>query len=379
MKKVAVLTRLNMMNYGGTLQAVALSRALRKIGMESVYIRHQGEVGAWNSIRDYLGMRKQFLGKLDIRALGGCAKILASNMYILDRKKKIESFTEFRKTNLTMSKICLTYPELEPFGDIYDGYITGSDQVWNNNFETGNIDYAYFLKFVDPSKPCFSYAASAGGKKSDDYIKEIVELTKGFRGISVRENSLAEAMTAMGAKNVKTVLDPTLLFSGKEWKELERRPSVKVPAHYILVYYLERDTYDDPIINAVRKGTGLPVIDLNPSRLRSSSGVHADRKAGPREFLYWFSHADYVVTNSFHAVSFSLIFHRRFVACQRPGQESRIEDLLRSINLENRIIYGPEEWKIIYEGLPKKYDNFAARKAESYEFLKQIREIVEEE
>ncbi len=379
MKKVAVLTRLNMMNYGGTLQAVALSRALRRIGLESVYIRHQGEVGAWNSIRDYLGMRKQFLGKLDVRAIGGCAKILASNIYYLDRQKKIENFTEFRKEYLTMSEICLTYPELEPYGNTFDGYITGSDQVWNNNFETGNIDYAYFLKFVEPSKPCFSYAASAGGSKSDDYIKEIVELSKNFRGISVRENSLAEAMTAMGAKNVKTVLDPTLLFNAKEWKELERRPKGKVPSHYILVYYLERDTYDDPIVNAVRKGTGLPVIDLNPSHLKSSKGVHADRKAGPREFLYWFSHADYVVTNSFHAVSFSLIFHRRFVACQRAGQESRIADLLKSIHLENRIIYEPEEWKVIYESLPKKYENFAERKAESYDFLKKIKMIVEEE
>lgn len=379
MKKVAVLTRLNMINYGGTLQAVALSRALKKIGLDSVYIRHQGETGAWNSVRDYLGMRKQLLGHNDIRAIGGVVKTLASNLLYLDRKKKIENFVEFRKSYLNMSDICLTYESFEPYGNTYDGYITGSDQVWNNDFETGKIDYAYFLKFVDPSKPCFSYAASAGGKKSDEYMNQVVELTRDFRGISVREDSLNEHMTAMGAENVKTVLDPTLLFSGKEWKELERRPSGKVPSHYILVYYLERDSYDDPIVNAVRKGTGLPVIDLNPLHMRSSAGVHADRKAGPREFLYWFSHADYVVTNSFHAVSFSLIFHRRFIACQRAGQESRINDLLKSLGLENRIIHEAEEWKKIYDSLPKKYENFEARREESYDFLKQIKNIVEED
>ena len=58
--------------------------------------------------------------------------------------------------------------------------------------------------------------------------------------------------------------------------------------------------------------------------------------ANPSEFLDYVNSAEIVVTNSFHATVFSIIFRRNFVVFGREGLNSRIDTLLSMFKLENR-------------------------------------------
>ena len=61
----------------------------------------------------------------------------------------------------------------------------------------------------------------------------------------------------------------------------------------------------------------------------------------PTEFLGLVKYADYVVTNSFHAVAFSLILEKEFWVIKLKNLSSRIDSILKLTDLENRIIGYP--------------------------------------
>ena len=65
------------------------------------------------------------------------------------------------------------------------------------------------------------------------------------------------------------------------------------------------------------------------------------------DFVSAIANAKYVVTTSFHATVFSLIFHRQFAAyLLHDGHDSRYEDLLRKLDCEE-FIYEVKEEPII--------------------------------
>lgn len=62
---------------------------------------------------------------------------------------------------------------------------------------------------------------------------------------------------------------------------------------------------------------------------------------GPWEFLSMIDGAEYVMTDSFHATVFALLFHKNFYVFDRQyvhkqSQSSRITDLLALLNLSDR-------------------------------------------
>lgn len=65
------------------------------------------------------------------------------------------------------------------------------------------------------------------------------------------------------------------------------------------------------------------------------------------DFVSAIANAQYVVTTSFHATVFSLIFHRQFaVYLLHDGHDSRYEDLLRKLDCEEFIYEVTENPKI---------------------------------
>ncbi|MBQ4259138.1 MAG: polysaccharide pyruvyl transferase family protein [Lachnospiraceae bacterium] len=379
MKRIGIVTLSNSINYGGVLQSVALSKKLRALGMEGVNITCQIMTPSWKSPIKYVQNRKNSNYtkgiKNKLRTCGGFVKTLLSNIHYFALKKKETNFKGFIRQNM----ICTPYyrsEELQKFCGDYDGYITGSDQVWNNQFTNGTFKEAYFLAFAPADRPCFSYAASAGGEKSDEYIKEIIDRTKTFCGISVREKSLEEHMRKLGCKNVQTVLDPTLMLSKEEWKKMEKKPSYKLPKNYILVYFLDRKSSYEDVARKVSKELGLPIVDIMPGKKGNLSTAVCDKTAGPAEFLYYVNHAEYIVTNSFHMTVFSLLYQKKFLALQRTGQESRISDLLRMVNMDSHEINDPEQWITILESIPDIHPRISSMYLKSLNFLEQIREQV---
>lgn len=375
-KVVGIITMSNSTNYGGILQAVALSTALKKNGVEPINIQFGEKLSKWHNPFTYVKKRVRLYGAKGIitklRICGGFLKVLFSNVHYISVYKKQKNFGQFIHQHLITTPFYSTSDSLKQHCSNFDVYVTGSDQVWNNAFSFNVFQGAYFLDFAPSGAPCYSYAASAGGKKSDDYIREIIARTKDFKGITVREKSLENDMRRLGCDRVHTVLDPTLLLDRMEWEKMAQKPKKRIPEHYILLYYLEKDPKKDPIIRKISNELKLPVIDIMPNYGIRQYPCIVDDVAGPAEFLYYVNHADFVVTNSFHMVVFSLIFQKKFVALKRAGQESRILDLLKVIHGEDRYIESDSQWKAIYEDVPSLKSYLEKSYQESMQYLYEI-------
>lgn len=89
---------------------------------------------------------------------------------------------------------------------------------------------------------------------------------------------------------------------------------------------------------ALSKKKKLKIVSVNDI----SEAPYADiqiNNAGPIEFLQYLLNATYVVSNSFHATAFSLIFQKEFATFSLISQHNstRMEDLLQCVGLEYRL------------------------------------------
>ena len=71
-----------------------------------------------------------------------------------------------------------------------------------------------------------------------------------------------------------------------------------------------------------------------------------DYTSGPREFIGLIKNAEFVITDSFHACVFSMIFEIPFAVFERNkigekgNMNSRIYDFLEEFHLENQLVTG---------------------------------------
>lgn len=91
------------------------------------------------------------------------------------------------------------------------------------------------------------------------------------------------------------------------------------------------------------------------------------------EYLWLFSHAEMILTNSFHGTVFSLIFQKQFYVLPPEGEETRIVDVLDIFGLQSRVLPFPVqsvdnlEGSIDYESVSK---ILVSEKERSLDFLR---------
>lgn len=88
----------------------------------------------------------------------------------------------------------------------------------------------------------------------------------------------------------------------------------------------------------IRQQTGLPVKEINIRFGIRHLGKRYIRTAKVDDFLSLIDDAEYVVSNSFHGIAFSLIFEKCFFAIGMEGKSSRVISLLNVAGLDDRYL-----------------------------------------
>ena len=87
-------------------------------------------------------------------------------------------------------------------------------------------------------------------------------------------------------------------------------------------------------------------------------------------FLAYIYYADYVITDSFHATAFSVIFEKQFgvvLKKQYQALNGRLISILDTLNLRDRVVYDIDvlDTRIIYESIKFRIED-EKKKATSY-------------
>lgn len=319
--KAGIITFHDTLNYGASLQCYALQKKLNSMGVDTDVIDYK--CSWFNKRYSPFYIENKSLSKV-------LYMLAAMPMNVVKQKKK----REFHKRYLKLSS-AYDRDTIKNTNDIYDLFITGSDQVFN--WKLTDFDTTFFLDFVEKNKRKCSYAASFGFHQLDEDKREkYEELLDGYYAMSVREQSAVELVRDITGKTAQLVSDPVFLLKKEDWAELAKKVDMK---NYILLYSIN-DTAAYKYALKLAEKTGKKLVYLSAPVKRVGSFI-PKRNIGPIDFLGWFYNADYIVTDSFHGTAFSIIFEKQFVsllARQTHNGNSRLSNLLSIVGLDNRIV-----------------------------------------
>lgn len=344
--KTGTLTFHQTVNYGAILQAYALQTALKKLGIENQIINHQAT--SW-AIR---GMFSGIFWKQ--RLILFCYLLLGFGVISYQRRIK-------KTKNLISDKLLLTSYKVFPNKSLPDEFdietiIVGSDQIWNGDF--GFPDF-FMLKDFPGTQNAIAYAASFGMQKIPlELQKKYKDGFARFSNISVREKHAIKFVTDAGY-TVTHVCDPVLLLNQHDWCDFSE---TNAASENILFCYFMHDSYKDfmnELENFAKKHSCKVKIFLNSLsfasprhwmefiKLIKTLHLHSRRiefclDADPKDFVKSIARSKWVISDSFHALMFSVIF-RKNVRILKPHGEfrmrmfSRITDFADYISVDNFI------------------------------------------
>jgi hypothetical protein len=315
-------------NYGAILQAKALPLVLEDMGIRSEIINYR--------------LPHDILSHTNIYEQSTNYKVVIKNIIKYAHRKdimvKLQRFEKFYNEYLPVSKkIYRSIDELKNLKE-YDFLICGSDQIWkpmNDDY----LDEAFFLGFTSNAKK-ISYAPSFGidtfPQKLENQLKILLS---DFHAISVRERSGMNILRRIVSKSIKQVLDPTLLINKARWHSLSNMKYVNGINDYIVVYALERNKILNDSVKRLKQMIQLDIYEISLDGLvRVRNCDHVLYDVGPSEFISLIENAKLVLTNSFHGTAFSIIFEKPFISVAHTKSNSRILELLESLNISNRQI-----------------------------------------
>lgn len=257
----------------------------------------------------------------------------------------------------------------------YSAFITGSDIVWCAKRTDNWRSEGYYLKFANKGEKRIAYAPSLDNviddrlKKLSDCYKENL---KNLDCISVRERSSVDFVQGLTDKKVYHCCDPAFLVEPSYYDKMLATADVEeTDEKYIYVYILEVNHEAVAYANKLAKEKGLKVYYYSHNHTEYPDGSVDCVGDGPAEFLYRLRHAEYVLTNSFHCVVFSLLFEKKFLSFIRSGISVKSTDLLEDFGLMHRVITDKNKINIDddidFDAVKEK---LAEIKADSLDYLK---------
>lgn len=329
--KIKTITCHDVYNFGASLQAYALMRYLTELGHDVEIIDYKPPYLTFNIWAIGPRWNKNPLLRL------------LYFMYVVPKRLSHRNarvkFDKFTSSNLNLTK--QTYrstTELQQSPLVADVFFAGSDQIWNPLLPNGK-DPSFFLKFVNDKSIKASYAASFSVKDIPSELKShYKDMLSNIDFISVRESSGLKILKDLSVDEAQVVVDPVFLINQREWKRITHKDYEE---KYIFVYDQENNKMIRDVAKHLSKRYNLKIYaveSLYPMKYAHKRIKNAD----PIDFISLINSAEIILTNSFHCISFSIIFNKKFWLFKRTHMKVnlRMVDLLNSLDLSDRIYRG---------------------------------------
>lgn len=286
-------------NYGSIATNYALYRAINATGRKAAVLDNWGiDMGSHSAsfARNYMSLTSDFIGMGDVQAANQC----------------------------------------------FETFVIGSDITWDWLYnKSDRMLHFLMLGFADADKRMISYGSSFGAEKGEkDISKEVRNLgahfLKRFDAVSVREDYGVDMCRDLFGVQAKQVVDPVLLCDKKIWSELSVQSQLKFDEEYLLAYILNPTQDKRQIVLEVAQNMNKQLVVILDQELNiegNRRAMNMDDKVVRPEFVDWiayFQHASYVITDSMHGACFSILFARKFVVIKNRSK-GRFDSLAKLI------------------------------------------------
>lgn len=337
-KKVGIFTWCNRgINYGQTLQAYAVYKNLKNIGIDAKLIRYRKRIEEEPINKDlgnkWLNMLYEY--SFDMYKAG------------TDFWKEKAKFLLFAMKNINSSNYCYDKNTVEREISDCDALVCGSDQIWN----PASFDPIFFLDVGEIGLRRVAYAPSINDaldyEKKLHIYKRMEKLIQNIDFVSVREDVGVDIVKEISGITPVHVLDPTLLLRASDWGKVASKRLIKEP--YMLCYVLGEIKQQEETVRRIAKEREIKkIVFVNVKNTKeyalTTTCMEPLHGIGPEDFLSLIKYSEVVFTDSFHGVAFSINFKKEFFAFKRYqmsteyGGAARVNSILRLLHLEERCI-----------------------------------------
>ena len=295
---VALLSFFNGMNYGSALVAYAQNKILEDMGYSVLNI-HKG----YNSFYPYDETNKAW---------------------------------QFAKRNYYISRYFERDESCRELNDIAETFIVGSDTQWWWNDVSLTKEHCW-LDFVESSKRKISFSTSFANDTTDiplETQKRLKYLYSRFDALSVREQSGVKILKEEFGFDSECLVVPTFVVDKQHYDELAGA-SKRTDTKYILAYILDLTEEKENFLKSVTEKQDLPLVLIPRMSYDGTSELVKEFKYEIEDFIYLVKNADYVITDSFHGVCFSVIFERNFMAFVNKARGLSRYEIFYQMKLQN--------------------------------------------
>lgn len=359
---IGIATFSNAMSYGAVLQAFALKTCIEEMGHNAfvIDIECSGNI-RFDCFDEFYSYSSR--GKKTPRRF---VKLLFYR-FIQKRRlqKKIANFESFRNNKLYFPKKA----NVDCKG--LDLVVCGSDQIWNPTITKGFFDI--FFGINESGVPAISYAGSVGDVafiKGTEKEKDFFNKISNFKAVSFREDDLGKYLNDNGVE-AKLVIDPSMLLTKERYLSLlgvERKTNKK---KYVFVYHLNKPKVLKDVSKKLSRALKCGEVVLNGVEVPVISGKKKFGDCSVPDFVRYINDAEYVITDSFHGVAFSIIMKKNFYAVIPPQRGQRLISLLQKLNLSDRIIHSADEVVLSDINYDDVYAHLNEIKEDSLDYLKE--------
>ena len=321
-------------NYGAILTCLGLQCLLNKLGKNAKVINYIG----YPKRTKCLNFKKSFSYKF-------------ADKY-LNLTNKVETYEDFYRLN-----------------NECDNFIVGSDQVWRINcakdFLNKNINWTvFFLDFLRADKKKISYSASLGISDTKDiaardYEKMNYYLSQ-FDAISVREDTDAEILKNDFNVPSTQLLDGIFHIPANYIESFTKLyPKRDKYIAYFSLPYFKKNEWHKELLDKISQKLNIPIKQCK-----------YNYETPVEEWLTFIKNADFVISDSYHCILFSILFNIPFIHLKSNTAQSRFDSVFRLFDIKNKTVsknslkkqidfdtlLTPTDWNFVNEKIKKEVE-----------------------
>ncbi len=280
----------------------------------------------------------------------GYAPFLVENPYLESDREGLDTFPRkfFGSIGASISE-CFDNSNLQELNKLADIFVLGSDQVLTSS-SIRAFGKLFLMEFSNEKKNKIAFSSSCGGdnlKSNPEVVNYAKRCLEKFNSISVREFSAIDILREKFDLVVDVVLDPIFFTPKEKYKELGTLYSAEKQEPYLLSYILDPTEDKKEGILKLSKQLNLNskiVLDGRKfTHEKNRALINMDNDVLPEldfeQWLYYFSDADFIFTDSFHGAAMAIIMNKPFIMYANHGRGyPRFVTLAKMFDLGNRLI-----------------------------------------
>lgn len=367
MKKLGIISYNiygNFTNYGSALQSWALSQTIKKLGYSPVLIDYCPDIHLDKNILNPL----EKMWDQDELSRKNCELTLPAI------KENYFKFENFFTNRFNRTSVKYTSKNFDKSTEIIDGYVCGSDTIFCID-ESNGFDDGFFANYDCMKYNSVAYSASFGDTKiTEKQYEELNVKLNNFKAIGLRETKMIDYVSTHAKCPVHRTIDPTLLLNTEEYRIITEKRIID--EKYLLLYTRRFNPNMQKYAEDIAKKNGWKIVEISLRALNAEKGHIMQYQAGVEEFLSLVKNAEYVVTNSFHGLIFSVQFRKQFAIFSRETGNCKIQEVLELFGLEDNLLIDHTDKQLYIENYDVVHNRIDMARQDSLKFLKQELELL---